>query len=310
MSESRPRWSVVVPVYNKAPYIEATLRSVLAQTDADFEIVVVDDGSRDESVAVVEAIVDPRIRLHRQANAGVSAARNRGVRESRGEFVVFLDGDDLHHPECLARFDALRRALPQADTLAGGFQRVEHERMDGHRFAALPAPDAELIDNMPARFLKVGMPFFTSSIAVRRALLDRIAPWFPEGEAMGEDIDLWFRLGEAGPIAYTRAPLAVYRIGMADSLMGSYKGTQLLAVWQRMEARALDGTMPAAQRADALRVVAEMRVTIARRQLRQGQWQTAWSELRSAWRGMRGRRWWLTATVACLHSRKLAGRLR
>ena len=91
--------SVVIPLYNKEEQIADTLQSIFAQTFQDFEIVIVDDGSTDNSVEEVEKFDDSRIRLIHQTNAGVSAARNRGIEEARGELIAFLDADDEWKPE-------------------------------------------------------------------------------------------------------------------------------------------------------------------------------------------------------------------
>jgi GT2 family glycosyltransferase len=99
--------SVIVPLFNKEQFIQRTLDSILAQTFTEFEVLVVDDGSTDGGSAIVETSRDPRIRLIRQANAGPGAARNRGIREARGETLAFLDADDVWLPEYLARGVAL-----------------------------------------------------------------------------------------------------------------------------------------------------------------------------------------------------------
>lgn len=101
-----PFFSIVIPAYNRADKIGRTLASCLAQTEPDFEIVIVDDGSRDQTRAAVEAVGDARIRYIWQENAGASAARNRGAAEARREYVAFLDSDDEFLPGKLAAFRA------------------------------------------------------------------------------------------------------------------------------------------------------------------------------------------------------------
>ena len=97
--------SIIVPAYNVAEYIESCLNSLLAQTHEKIEVVVVDDGSSDETAAVCAAAArrDARVRIIAQPNAGVSAARNRGVQEARGKYVCFVDSDDAVHPDMVAR---------------------------------------------------------------------------------------------------------------------------------------------------------------------------------------------------------------
>ena len=109
--------SVIIPLYNKVDHIEDTLRSVLAQTYKDYEIVVVDDGSIDGSTELVENLGIDNLRLIRQNNAGVSAARNSGIEEARGEFVALLDADDLWKPDYLAVQFEMTQKYPDCDVL-------------------------------------------------------------------------------------------------------------------------------------------------------------------------------------------------
>ena len=105
--------SVVIPLYNKEKQIAETLQSVLLQSFRNFEIVIVNDGSTDGSVAAAEAVQDARIRIIQQENAGVSAARNRGIAAAKYELIAFLDADDRWKPEYLRLvFLAVRRFLP------------------------------------------------------------------------------------------------------------------------------------------------------------------------------------------------------
>src|SRR5688572_9571182 len=102
-ADGTPRVSVITPAYNAARFLRDTIASVRSQTTSDWELIIVDDGSTDETVAIVEryALEDPRIRLLRQANAGPSAARNHGMRAARGPFFAFLDSDDQWLPQFL-----------------------------------------------------------------------------------------------------------------------------------------------------------------------------------------------------------------
>src|SRR5580704_7462786 len=111
-----PFFSVIVPVYNRSDTLAAALGSVFAQTDQDFEIIVVDDGSIDNPQAVVDAIADPRIRFLRQANRGGGHARNVGIDLARGDFVAFLDSDDIFLPRHL---ESMRRLLAGTEATVG-----------------------------------------------------------------------------------------------------------------------------------------------------------------------------------------------
>ena len=126
MSHSTPLLSVIVPVYNVAPYLAQCLDSILSQSYMELEVLLVDDGSTDESGTLCDAYVqrDERIRLIRQANAGLSAARNVAMEQMRGEFFFFVDSDDWLAPEALAQPMALLVAHPLIDVLELGYTEV------------------------------------------------------------------------------------------------------------------------------------------------------------------------------------------
>ncbi|MEY3460952.1 MAG: hypothetical protein RLZZ03_605, partial [Pseudomonadota bacterium] len=202
------KFTVLIPLYNKAAFIGCTLDSVLAQSCQDFEILVVDDGSTDGGDQLLAQVRDSRLRLVRQANAGVSAARNRGIREAQGDWVVFLDADDWLHPEFLAGLAHAQRCCPQAQIVATDFLRCPHTDTNWPPRWQLPAgkPDVERITDLPLRWIH-GPTFCCSSVAVRRSTLQAMQPCFPVGESVGEDLDLWFRLTEKSPLALVRSPL-------------------------------------------------------------------------------------------------------
>lgn len=286
-------FSVIVPLYNKAPYVAVALRSLLQQTETDLEVVVVDDGSRDDSVAVVQGLGDPRIRIVSQANAGVSAARNRGIAEARGDWVAFLDADDWVHPEFLARMRTLAAAHPGLDMVAGGF-RTEPDG-PGWQPSAVPLDDTapvEIIDNLPRRWARPS--FCTGSVAFRREFLLSLMPCFPVGERQGEDLDLWFRAAERTAIAYLPLPFLCYRTEVAQSAMAGPKHLDFLPFQQRLRERALRGQMPRRLVGDSLRLVGDWHVTMARRALAVGRRGAAIGALARGWRAMGHHRWWFT----------------
>ena len=197
--------SVVIPAYNSGRWICEALESVFAQTDPPAQVIVVDDGSSDDTPARVRPYRD-RIEYIRQANAGVSAARNRGVAAATGEFVAFLDSDDVWHPrKTRLQMEVFRRtpqlgvlSTPTYDWPAAGHPPVGD-------FARLPMTPVSWTD------MAVKNRMNTSSVVVRRELLRRAGP-FDVTMQGPEDRDMWLRLVQLAPGANLEIPLSGYRI--------------------------------------------------------------------------------------------------
>lgn len=296
--------SVIIPLYNKEDYVQAALASVLAQTHQELEIVVVDDGSRDGGAALVEAMHDPRVRLIRQANAGVSRARNAGVAAARGELICFLDADDWYGPAYLETVCAMARQHPD-----GAFYATAYRRVSGVDDAVWDVPsDSVVIDNFFAHRHRHGPFFFTGSVAVRRRDLQDMQPCFPEGENFGEDQDLWFRLAESARLVYCPARLVAYRVDVAGSLTTVHNLQSLPPFFLRLEQRAT--LLPASDvsRRPALRIVSDARVSVARFALQEGRRGAALAELWRAARCAISSRWAVTVLMCALGSASMLKR--
>lgn len=130
MSEllGRPLISVIIPLFNKASYVNEALKSVKRQSFPHYEVIVIDDGSSDEGASIVSATGFPRMRLIQQANAGVSAARNNGIAHASADFVALLDADDIWREDHLKHLWELHLAQPDARLLANAFLEVRSTR--------------------------------------------------------------------------------------------------------------------------------------------------------------------------------------
>lgn len=199
-----PHFSVVVPVFNRADELATALRSVLAQTEQDFEIVVVDDGSTDSPGRVVAALGDTRISIFRQKNSGGGAARNAGIDVARGHFVAFLDSDDCFLPHHLA---AMRRLLDGTES-AAGYAPVVVDRGPGCRF--VKPPRAIGASEHMATYLLSARGFVpTITLVVPRLLAKEVR--YSETLPFAQDTDFAIRLSLAGCVfRMAEAPGAVW----------------------------------------------------------------------------------------------------
>lgn len=199
-----PRISVVIPLYNKANHILDTLHSVRQQKYPVREIIVVDDGSSDNGAQIVEQANLPDVRLIKQSNQGVSAARNTGIQAAKYEYVTFLDADDQWLPFFTEEMYYLIERFPHVGIYTSRYQAVEEDEQYVDINIALEGadPDGMLLDNFFDIASKGDLPFMISSTLVHKSLLQEIGG-FPVGEKIGEDQDFFVRAALRGPIAYS-----------------------------------------------------------------------------------------------------------
>lgn len=213
-------FSVIIPLYNKASYVEKALRSVAVQTFSDYELIVVDDGSKDESASVAERVLNDcwlssskpqSVKLIRQANAGVSTARNNGVAASQGQYVCFLDADDWWEPTFLEEMAKLIAEFSDAGIYGTNYTIINETR---HKTRVASVGVEEGFEKGYINYCKVYsktmyMPLWTGAVSISRSVFDEMQG-FRTHLKLGEDFDLWIRVALKYKVAFLNKSLANY----------------------------------------------------------------------------------------------------
>lgn len=226
----QPTFSVVIPLYNKQAYIATTIQSVLKQSLPAHEVIVVDDGSTDDSVETLARLGD-RIRLIQQENSGESATRERGALEARGNWVAFLDADDLWLPNHLEELAATINSFPNAAMVSTAHRKVPDREIAEGRLPSSRGSGARRhsIDYFVEAAKKIGI--VSSSSAAIRADVLRQPGSFPRF-GYGADLAIWAKVALNHPVAHSTRITAIYRTesgGYSDQTF-SRSRSQVLAV--------------------------------------------------------------------------------
>ncbi|NQT55521.1 MAG: glycosyltransferase [Desulfobacteraceae bacterium] len=209
----KPTVTVVMPLYNKEVEVGRAVESVLRQSIPDFELIVVNDGSTDKGPEVVHSIDDPRIKIIDQKNAGVSAARNRGILNAKTDLIAFLDADDEWKPFFFETIFYLKKTFPTCKIFATNYvyrevnwiQRLPIIRgMPSHPWAGVLSDYFEIAS-------KSDPPLCSSSVAISKESLESVG-MFPVGVNSGEDLLTWAKLALKYKIAYTTKVCAVFYV--------------------------------------------------------------------------------------------------
>jgi glycosyltransferase involved in cell wall biosynthesis len=225
---SSPLVSVIIPAYNQGHYLGKAIQSVLDQTYPSFEVLVVDDGSTDDTAVVTRQFADARVRYIYKDNGGLSSARNTGVRNSSGEFLTYLDSDDLFLPTKLSLLVEALQARPEAGFAAGQSIPIDENEQPISTIFDTPIPE-------DTRRLVLGNPLHVGSVMVRRDWQAR-AGEFDESLRSYEDWDMWLRLARLGcPMIYVPEPVSLYRFHTAQmTRIGQQMTTATFAVLDKL----------------------------------------------------------------------------
>ena len=202
-------FSVIIPLYNKAPYVAKAIERVLGQTYRDFEVIVIDDGSTDQSLEVAKTFENKSITIVSQPNSGVSTARNNGVKLAKYPYICLLDADDWWHPTFLEEMKRLITDFPDAGIYGSGYYIVKNGQ---ERIAPIGVPqgfERGIIDYCEVYAKTLCMPLTSISVVIPKHIFDE-EKGFKSQLKFGEDFDLWIRITLKHKVILVNKSLAYY----------------------------------------------------------------------------------------------------
>lgn len=199
-------FSIVIPLYNKRDYVSKAINSVLNQTYADFELIVVDDGSTDDGFEKARQFEDKRLQIVKQANAGVSSTRNKCVSMAQYDYIAFLDADDWWHPTFLAEMKKLVNSYSEAALFGSSYYVVKNQQ-NRRAEIGLPKGFRGYIDYFEVYAATFWVPINCSFVVVKKSIFEALGGFKPQLK-FGEDFDLWVRIALQYQVAYVNEGLA------------------------------------------------------------------------------------------------------
>lgn len=216
----QPFFSIIIPLYNKENAIEKTLKSVFDQSLADYEVIVINDGSTDKSEQKVNTFFDERLRLFSTENKGVSQARNLGIDKSKGKIVAFLDADDYWFPTHLESLYQLHKNFPEAGLLATNYQfYFSNKKIIQPIFDTIPNQKwSGIVPDLFATSMKFRLAW-TSAVAVKKEIFETVGT-FDENITLGagEDTDMWIRIALKFPVAFDNEVTVYYQMATENRI--------------------------------------------------------------------------------------------
>jgi len=202
-----PFFSIIIPLYNKEKFVEKTLKSVLNQTFTDFEIIMVNDGSTDESESIIFGFKDERVNYFSKRNEGVSTARNFGIEKAVADYICFLDADDFWYPTFLETLHTYIQKLPEEKVFGLAYEIETEEKIFPAEYSITKLNDFEIVDYFEGS--KKSSVLWTSSAGFHKDVF-AVAGNFDKKIKSGQDIDLWIRIGLIYPIVFIQKIQARY----------------------------------------------------------------------------------------------------
>lgn len=206
-------FSIIIPLYNKEASVAETLDTVLAQTFSEYEVVIVDDGSTDQSLSIVRTFTDERIKIYSKKNGGVSHARNYGIERAQYDYIAFLDADDAWDSNYLEEMSKLIKRHPEC-----GMYNCAYRGIKGNRILieSPNIPDGVVQDYFKTTLTLENMISWTSATIVKKEVFAEVG-MFPVGMISGEDSYMWCKVAMKHPVAYTHKIMATYNMMMSGA---------------------------------------------------------------------------------------------
>ncbi len=220
-----PLISIIIPLYNKERFIKDTLNSVLTQTFKDYEIIIIDDGSNDNSKSIISQFGDKRLTVYYNSNNGVSHARNFGISKSNSDLIALLDGDDIWESNHLENLYSLYKNFPHCGLYAAAYnKRYFNGRNIKCDFNKVPSNHFGIINDYFLASIKDGLAW-TSAVLIPKITFNKIG-MFDEEMRSGQDTDLWIRIALKEPIAFS-AKISSNKIILAPEYHLSYSKSRI-----------------------------------------------------------------------------------
>jgi glycosyltransferase involved in cell wall biosynthesis len=286
--------SVVIPLYNKEPYIKRSIESVLQQLYLPKEIIVVDDGSTDGGADIIHQVNNPIISMVQQPNQGESAARNRGIEEAKYDFIAFLDADDEWLPEFLFTIKRLYKNFPGCGAYATSYLTIKPDKMISYPdiSSLSPEPWMGIIPNFFSLFQE-GMAFNSSSIVIPRKILNEI-DGFPVNIKHTPDIDTWVRIAIKYPIAFSPKRMSIYHQEAENRTAPLHSPLIEYPVLKTIIREIEDGNIPQGElKREAVEYIAQKQISVAINSIMMGNKKLGSSFLKKSQHTKKYRKKWL-----------------